>query len=155
MKTFRTSLFLLLPFLAMTEGGSMYQRLVVVPLWIRNMELMKQFHGVGYYFLYFTPAVLIIWLTLIISGRKYNGKGKTILLINHVLYFAIILSTAFYFIPLLGKYVGNSEAIITGKDIQQLKAWADFSMIRQVLGFVVISIYAYLLSIVNKEERKI
>lgn len=151
MKTFRTSLFLLIPFLAMTEGGAMYQRLVNVPFWISNMNLMKQFYGVGFYFFYFTPPVLILWLTMVISGRKYNRKGKTLLGINHILYFAIILSTALYFIPFLGKYVGNSKAVITSNDVEQLKTWAIFSMIRQVLGFIVIGIYAYILSIVNRE----
>lgn len=152
MKTFRTTLFLLIPFLAMTEGGAMYQRLVNVPLWKSDMNLMKDFHGVGNYFFYFTPPVLVIWLTMVISGRKYKGKGKSLLIINHIFYFAIILSTALYFIPFLGKYIGNSEAIITGKDVQQLKIWAGFSMIRQVLGFFVIAIYAYLLSIINQEH---
>ena len=60
MKTFRTTLFLLIPFLAVTEGGAMYQRLVNVPLWISDMNLMKQFHGVGFYFFYFTPPVTYI-----------------------------------------------------------------------------------------------
>lgn len=149
MKTLRTTLLLLIPFLAMTEGGAMYQRLVIVPLWINDMELMKQFHDVGSYFLYFTPPVLVIWLTMVISGRKYNGKGKSLLVINHILYFGIILSTAFYFIPFLERYVGNSEAVITSEDVQQLKTWALFSIIRQVLGFSVISIYAYLLLAIN------
>jgi hypothetical protein len=85
----------------MTEGGAMYQRLVNVPLWISEMDPMKQFHGVGFYFFYFTPPVLILWLTMVISGWKYVGKGKTLLHINHIFYFAIILSTALYFIPFL------------------------------------------------------
>src|SRR5688572_16968086 len=149
MKIFRTALFLLLPFLAMTEGGAMYQRLVNVPLWISDMNLMKQFNGVGFYFLYFTPPVLVLWLTMVISGRKYSGTGKTLLQINHILYFVIIISTALYFIPFLGRYVGNSEAQITSEDVTQLKTWATFSMIRQVAGFLVIIIYAYILSAVN------
>src|SRR5687768_7804745 len=99
MKIFNTALFLMIPFLAMTEGGAMYQRLVNVPLWISDMSLMKQFHGVGFYFFYFSPPVLILWLTMVISGWKYDGRGKTILRINHVFYLSIILSTAFYFIP--------------------------------------------------------
>ena len=154
MKIFRTTLFLLIPLLAMTEGGAMYQRLVNVPLWISDMNMMKQFHGVGFYFSYFTPPVLIIWLTVVISGRKYNGKAKTLLVISHSFYFTIILSTALYFIPFLSRYVGNSEAVITTNDVEQLKIWATFSMVRQVLGFVVIAIYAYMLGIVNKETNK-
>jgi hypothetical protein len=154
MKTFRISLFLLIPFLAMTEGGAMYQRLVNVPLWIRDMDLIKQFKGVGYYFFYFTPPVLLLWFTMVISGRKYNGKGRTLLFINHTFYFVIILSTAFYFIPFLGRYVGNSEAVITNTDVEQLKTWATFSMVRQVLGFIVITIYVYMLGLVNKGINK-
>lgn len=149
MKTFRTTLFLLIPFLAMTEGGAMYQRLVNVPLWIGDMNLMKQFQGVGFYFLYFTPFTLILWFTMLISGRKYNGKGKTLFWVNHTFYFLIIFSTAFYFIPFLGKYVGNASAVITSYDVEQLKIWAVFSMIRQILGFIVIAIYAYMISVIN------
>ncbi len=154
MKIFRTTLFLLIPFLAMTEGGAMYQRLVNVPLWIEDMNQMKQFHDVGYYFFYFTPPVIIIWLTMVISSRKYNGKGKTLLWLNHFFYFAIILSTALYFIPFLGKYVGNADAVISSSDIEQLKTWARFSMIRQVVGFFVIAIYAYMLSIVGNQSQQ-
>jgi len=91
---------------------------------------------------------------MVISGRKYNGRGRTFLFVNHIFYFTIILSTAFYFIPFLGRYVGNSEAIITNDDVEQLKTWATFSMIRQVLGFIIIAIYAYILGIVNKETNK-
>ena len=154
MNTFRISLFLLIPFLAMTEGGAMYQRLVNVPLWISDMTLMRQFQNVGFYFFYFTPPVLILWLIMVISGRKYNGNGKFLLVFNHILYLAIILSTALYFIPFLGKYIGNSQAIITSNDVEHLKTWATFSMIRQVLGFIVIAIYAYLLGIINKVPGK-
>jgi hypothetical protein len=149
LKTFRTTLMLLIPFLAMTEGGAMYQRLVNVPLWIRDMSLMKQFNEVGLYFFYFTPAVLILWLIVVVSGWKYNGKGKILLRINHGFYLIIILSTAFYFIPFLGRYVGNAEAIITDADKEQLKIWAVFSLIRQALGFIVIAIYAYLLKVTH------
>jgi hypothetical protein len=154
MKQFRISLFLLMPFLAMTEGGAMYQRLVNVPLWISDMNLMKQFHGVGLYFFSFTPPVLFLWLTMVVSGRKYKGKGRTLLFINHFFYFAIILSTALYFIPFLARYVGNRETVITYTDVEQLKAWATFSMIRQVLGFIVLAIYAYMLGVVNKQIYK-
>lgn len=137
----------------MTEGGAMYQRLVVVPLWIDDMNLMKQFHGVGFYFFCFTPPVLILWFTMVISGKKYNGQGKTLLRFNHIFYFAIILSTAFYFIPFLARYVDNTEAVIANSDIVQLKIWAKFSMIRQVLGFIVIAIYAYVLSMMYMEKK--
>lgn len=154
MKIFRTSLFLVIPFLAMTEGGAMYQRLVNVPLWISDMNLMIQFHGVGFYFFCFTPPVLVLWLTMAISGWKYNGKGKALLRINHIFYFLIIVSTALYFIPFLGRYVGNINAVIGDTDVEQLKVWATYSMIRQVLGFVVIGIYAYMLGVVNKEASK-
>lgn len=154
MNIFRTALYLLIPFLAMTEGGAMYQRLVNVPLWISDMELMKQFHNVGYYFFCFTPPVVVIWLTMVIAGRNYEGKGKKLLFLNHAFYSSIILSTAFYFIPFLGRYVGNSEAVITPQDVEQLRTWATFSMIRQVLGFLVIAMYAYLLAIVNQETTR-
>lgn len=153
MKVFRTTLFLLIPFMAMTEGGAMYQRLANIPLWIEDMNLMKKFNGVGFYFLYFTPPVLILWISMVISGWKYSGKGKTLLRVNHVFYFVIILATAFYFIPFLGRYVGNSEAVITNNDVEQLKTWATFSMIRQVLGLIVIAIYAFELSIVNRNQQ--
>ncbi|TND10336.1 MAG: hypothetical protein FD123_584 [Bacteroidetes bacterium] len=155
MRTFKTSLFLLIPFLAMTEGGAMYQRLVNVPYWISNMNLMKQFHGVGFYFFYFTPPVLIVWLTMVISGWKYTGPGRRLLFINHVFYSIIILSTAFYFIPFLGRYIGNAGAVITNADAEQLKTWATFSMIRQVLGFALIGIYAYVLGVAGKTKEQI
>lgn len=151
MKAFRTTLFLLIPFLAMTEGGAMYQRLVNVPSWINDMSLMRQFDRVGFYFFYFTPPVIILWLTVVISGRRYTGQGRTLLFINHILYFAIILSTAFYFIPFLGRYVGKSDVVIEDNDVEQLKIWATFSMIRQVLGFIVIAIYTYMLGIVGAD----
>jgi hypothetical protein len=76
LKTFRTTLFLLIPFLAMTEGGAMYQWLVNVPLWIRDMSMMKIFYDVGFCFFLFAPAVLILWLIVVISGRKYTVKAK-------------------------------------------------------------------------------
>jgi hypothetical protein len=137
----------------MTEGGAMYQRLVNVPLWISDMNLMKQFQGVGFYFFCFTPPVLILWLTMVISGWKYNGKGKALLRINHIFYLSIIFSTALYFIPFLGRYIGNTNAVIRNSDVEQLKVWATFSMIRQMLGFVVIAIYAHMLGVVNKEAN--
>lgn len=151
MKTFRTTLFLLLPFLAMTEGGAMYQRLVNVPLWINDMHLMRHFHGVGFYFAFFTPPVILLWLVMVISGRKYEGRGKTLLKINHFFYLLIILTTFLYLVPFLDGYVGNSKAVITAESLEQLNVWAVVSMIRQVLGFVVIAVYAYMLAVVNRE----
>jgi hypothetical protein len=154
LRTFRTTLFLLIPFLAMTEGGAMYQRLVNVPLWIHDMNMLKQFNGIGLYFFCFTPSVLLLWVVMVISGRNYQGRYKPFLLLNHFFYFTIILSTAVYFVPFLGKYAGNTEIVIGASDVEALKSWAVFSMIRQTLGFIVILIYAYMLGVINREIVK-
>lgn len=154
MKTFKISLMLLIPLLAMTEGGAMYQRQVIIPLWIDDMSLMKEFHHVDFYFLRFTPPVVAIWLIMVMAGSNYNGKLKMLLRINHFIYLTIIVSTGLYFIPFLDKYVSNSEAVINRHGLEQLKTWAAFSLIRQVSGFIVIAIYVYILSEINLEINK-
>jgi hypothetical protein len=152
MSVFRISFLLLIPFLAMTEGGGMYQRLVNVPLWQTDMSLMKLFHQVGPYFFIFSPIVLVLWITLVVSGWRYAGKAKTLLAVNHFLYLSIIISTALYFIPFLSKYVANAKAIPTNGDYQQLQQWANYSLIRQIVGFSVIGIYTYIYGIISKEN---
>lgn len=134
--------------LAMTEGGAMYQRLVNVPLWQENMHLMKNFMRVGRYFFMFTPPVLLAWLAVVLSGWSYRGPYWRLLRWNHVFYLLIIVSTAAYFIPFLADYVGNESAVITGEGNEALQTWATWSMMRQIVGFVVITNYAYLLSVV-------
>lgn len=153
MKVFKTSLMLLIPFLAMTEGGAMFQRLVNIPYWLNDMSTMKSFHEVGRYFFMFTPPVVVIWLIMVVSSRNYKGKYRNLLFANHFFYFAIILSTATYFIPTLGHYVGNDTTIIRQSDYTTMKTWANWSLVRQILGFIVIAIYSFIQSKINQHEN--
>jgi hypothetical protein len=50
-------------------------------------------------------------------------------------------STALYFIPFLDRYVGNAEALITRSDNEQLKISENPGLMRQILVFIVITIY--------------
>lgn len=154
MNLFRSTLWILLPFLAMTEGGAMFQRLVNVPLWQLDMGLMQQFQNVGFYFLLFTPIVLIVWIIMVITSFKYHGKGRNLLFLNHIFYLIIIVSTVIYFIPFLGQYVGIERETFTKSDKDALNTWAIFSLLRQILGFIVIAIYAYMNGVVNKELKE-
>lgn len=155
MRIFRFTHMLLVPFLAMTEGGAMYQRLVNLPYWLDNMQEMRAFHYTGAYFAIFTPPVLIVWLIMAVTSLRYKGKGKVLLFANHILYLCIILATAFYFIPVLSKYTGNDETAISPADYHILKTWGTLSIIRQVAGFAVIGNYSYLLGLVNKKTSQI
>jgi hypothetical protein len=153
MKIFKTSLFLLLPFLAMTEGGAMFQRLVNIPYWLNDMSTMKSFYLVGKYFFVFTPPVVIIWLVMVVSSRNFKGKYRNLLFANHLFYFTIILSTAFYFIPTLGLYLGNEATQITLTDYAVMQTWAKWSLARQILGFIVLATYSFFLSKLNSTEK--
>jgi hypothetical protein len=114
---------------------------------------MKSFYEVGKYFFTFTPPVVIIWLVMVISSRHYKGKCRNLLYANHIFYFAIILSTALYFIPTLGHYVGNETTQITQRDNAVMQTWANCSLARQILGFIVIAIYSFVLSKLNSTEK--
>ena len=151
-----------LPFLmvvALVAGGAFYQTISIVPFWLENISMFKNYGHWGInYFPILSPLMTVLWLVLVVTGFKVRFPNKVLFYVGSFIFLVMMISTFAYFAPLLLTHMGHPQSNLSDSELSSmLHTWAKWDLVRQVTGLIPLSIFIYTYSkmelVTSKNKR--
>lgn len=158
-KVFRWTFLPFLMVVALVAGGAFYQTISIVPFWLENISMFKNYGHWGInYFPILSPLMTVLWLVLVVTSLKVQFPNKALFYMGSFIFLLMMISTFTYFAPFLLTHMGHPQNNISDTELSSmLHTWAKWDVVRQVIGLIPLSLFIYTYSkmglVVSKNKR--
>lgn len=130
--------------IGMQLGASVYETLVITPLWagalpdsVRNWNVATRYPIMpGNFWTVITPLQALALLGALISMWFVPGPLRKWMMLVGICGLAVDLSTGLFFVPILRKTIFNNGAGLSGTEITRLATmWVNWNYVREIVGF--------------------
>jgi hypothetical protein len=132
---------------AVYMGGGLFEAVVIVPVWSASAEAARAWNSNplqviegARFFLIANPLSTLLALPLAILGWNAPGPMRLWLRLVMVIYFAVFIATAGYFVPeqLAIKGVEATRSLTDAELVTRLSRWAALNLVRSACAFVML-----------------